>query len=169
MVIYILYKLYKSKWIWKWRVIHKYNTFPPLQKANNESSAKKHLPSNLFPINWNTFVKIFQVSIHLHSLSYQIYYSHADTVFGLGVGSLTGAKLEALMKVWLMVLTTIPYSSISARRQSKKAWTACLDAASDRHRHTQTHTFILCTQVPKKVCPSNKGVSFHSLQGTYLA
>ena len=35
-----------------------------------------------------------------------------------------------LMKVWLMVLTDMPNSSTSARRQSKKAWTACLEAAS---------------------------------------
>lgn len=37
---------------------------------------------------------------------------------------------EELMKVWLMVLTEMPYSSTSALRQSKKAWTACLEAAS---------------------------------------
>lgn len=80
-------------------VLHKYNIFPLLQKTNNESSAEKHLPYNLFPINGNTFVMIFQVSIHLHSLPYQNYYSHADTAFGLGAGSLTGARSEALMKV----------------------------------------------------------------------
>lgn len=40
------------------------------------------------------------------------------------------ADEEELMKVWLMVLTEMPYSSTSARRQSKKAWTACLEAAS---------------------------------------
>ncbi|TNN52839.1 hypothetical protein EYF80_036939 [Liparis tanakae] len=34
------------------------------------------------------------------------------------------------MKVWLMVLTEMPYSSTSARRQSKNAWTACLEAES---------------------------------------
>lgn len=37
---------------------------------------------------------------------------------------------EELMKVWLMVLTEIPYSFTSALRQSKKACTACLEAAS---------------------------------------
>lgn len=39
---------------------------------------------------------------------------------------------EELMKVWLMVLTEMPYSSTSALRQSKKACTACLEAASGR-------------------------------------
>ncbi len=48
-------------------------------------------------------------------------------------GILEGAPFSAtaLMKVWLMVLTEIPYSSTSALRQSKNAWTACLDAASE--------------------------------------
>lgn len=82
---------------------------------------------------------VFHVSVHLHSLPYQRYYSHADRLFGLGAGSMTGAGSDASMKVWLMVLTTIPYSSTSARRQSKKACAACLDAASDRCRQTQTH------------------------------
>lgn len=39
-----------------------------------------------------------------------------------------------------MVLTTIPYCSTSARRQSKKACAACFDAASSgvvTHTHTQ--------------------------------
>lgn len=40
---------------------------------------------------------------------------------------------EQLMKVWLMVLTEMPNSSTSALRQSKKAWTACLEAASGAH------------------------------------
>lgn len=40
---------------------------------------------------------------------------------------------EELMKVWLMVLMEMPYSSTSALRQSKKAWTACLEAASGGH------------------------------------
>lgn len=40
---------------------------------------------------------------------------------------------EELMNVWLMVLTEMPYSSTSALRQSKKAWTACLEAASGRN------------------------------------
>ena len=44
---------------------------------------------------------------------------------------------EGLMKVWLMVLTEMPYSSTSALRQSKKAWTACLDAASGAKVKTQ--------------------------------
>lgn len=38
-----------------------------------------------------------------------------------------------LMKVWLMVLTEMLYSSTSALRLSKKAWTACLEAASGTH------------------------------------
>lgn len=46
---------------------------------------------------------------------------------------------EGLMKVWLMVLTEMPYSSTSALRQSKKAWTACLDAASGVKVKTQAH------------------------------
>lgn len=46
---------------------------------------------------------------------------------------------EGLMKVWLMVLTEMPYSSTSALRQSKKAWTACLDAASVVKVKTQAH------------------------------
>lgn len=71
------------------------------------------------------------------SLSYQLQYSHADRGFGLGLASSTGGGSEALMKVWLMVLTTIPYSSTSARRQSKKACAACLDAASDIHTQAQ--------------------------------
>ena len=51
---------------------------------------------------------------------------------------------EGLMKVWLMVLTEMPYSSTSALRQSKKAWTACLDAASGAKVKTQAQqTFIL--------------------------
>ncbi len=41
---------------------------------------------------------------------------------------------ERLMKVWLMVLTEMPYSSTSALRQSKKAWTACLEAASGKSK-----------------------------------
>lgn len=40
---------------------------------------------------------------------------------------------EGLMKVWLMVLTEMPYSSTSALRESKKAWTACLEAASEKY------------------------------------
>lgn len=110
----------------------------------------------LFPIDWNTFVMIFQMSIHLHSLPYQRHYSHADRLFGLGAGSMTGAGSDASMKVWLMVLTTIPYSSTSARRQSKKACTACFDAASDRCRQTQTHkhTFRLHACKSYKRCDS---------------
>lgn len=42
----------------------------------------------------------------------------------------TASDEEELMKVWVMVLTEMPYSSTSALRQSKKAWTACLEAAS---------------------------------------
>lgn len=116
-------------------------------------SRQRRSPSCLFPIDWNSFVMVFHVSIHLHSLPYQRYYSHADRLFGLGAGSMTGAGSDASMKVWLMVLTTIPYSSTSARRQSKKACAACLDAASDRCRQTQTHkhTFRL------HACKSYKG------------
>lgn len=101
---------------------------------------ERRSPPHLFPIDRNTFVMVFHVSIHLHSLPHQRCYSHADRLFGLGAGSVTGAGSDASMKVWLMVLTTIPYSSTSARRQSKKACAACLDAASDRCRQTRTHT-----------------------------
>lgn len=94
---------------------------------------------------------VFHVSIH--SLPYQRYYSHADRLFGLGAGSMTGAGSDASMKVWLMVLTTIPYSSTSARRQSKKACAACLDAASDRCRQTQTHKHTFRVHA----CKSYKG------------
>lgn len=45
---------------------------------------------------------------------------------------------EQLMKVWLMVLTETPNSSTSALRQSKNAWTACLEAASGKKPRIQT-------------------------------
>lgn len=48
------------------------------------------------------------------------------------------SEAARLMKVWLMVLTVIPYSSTSALRQSKKAWTACLEAASEKVTHLMT-------------------------------
>lgn len=57
--------------------------------------------------------------------------SHAHTTLvSLGVDGVVSWGAE-LMNVWLMVLTEMPYSSTSALRQSKKAWTACLEAASE--------------------------------------
>lgn len=107
------------------------------------TAESKQSPSYLFPMNWNTFVMIFHTSLPLQSLPFQLVYSHAARVFGLGAGPSAGGGSEALMKVWLMVLTTIPYSSTSARRQSKKACAACLDAASEGCQHTYTHILII--------------------------
>ena len=99
--------------------------------------------SYLFPINWLWILFIYICILPLQSLPYQFFYSHAARVFGLGAGSSPGGGSEALIKVWLMVLTTMPNSSTSARRQSKKACAACLDAASDKCLHTHTHTHTL--------------------------
>jgi len=66
-------------------------------------------------------------------------YAHVAREPGLASGFPLGSGAVALMKVWLMVLTEIPYSSTSARRQSKKAWAACLEAASDDDTHTRAH------------------------------
>lgn len=64
-------------------------------------------------------------------------YSHVDRPWGLA-GGVEGRA--ALMKVWLIVLTIIPYSSTSARRESKNACTACFEAESEiTHAHTHTH------------------------------
>lgn len=57
----------------------------------------------------------------------------------------------ALMKVWLIVLTIIPYSSTSARRQSKNACTACFEAESEithAHTHKQDATHPLLRLIP---------------------
>lgn len=83
------------------------------------------------------------------------YHSHVDRLFGLEAASLIGVGSEALMKVWLMVLTTIPYSSTSALRQSKKAWAACLEAASDRCAHRYPH---MLTWHPHDSCTKLKEV-----------
>lgn len=48
------------------------------------------------------------------------------------VGAAVVSDAEQPMKVWVTVLTEMPYSSTSARRQSKNAWTACLEAASGK-------------------------------------
>lgn len=53
--------------------------------------------------------------------------------------------LGVFMKVWLMVLTVIPYSWTSARRHSKKAWTACLEAASEQCRTSYTDKHMYST------------------------
>lgn len=50
--------------------------------------------------------------------------------------------LGVFMKVWLTVLTVIPYSWTSARRHSKKAWTACLEAASEQCRTSYIDKYI---------------------------
>lgn len=60
-------------------------------------------------------------------------YSQAQRALVGGALEGVASCASALMKVWLMVLTEIPYSSTSALRQSKKACTACLEAASSTH------------------------------------
>lgn len=63
-------------------------------------------------------------------------------------------EAEPLMKVVLMVLTEMPYSSTSALRQSKKAWTACLEAASGRTRRVKRIFTLLTCACTRCVCSS---------------
>lgn len=61
------------------RVMRNYNIFSQLQKTNDASSAEKHSPFYLFPINWNTFVMIFHVSIHFHTHFHTSSSTHMQT------------------------------------------------------------------------------------------
>lgn len=97
--------------------------------------------------------------LHISSLL-SIFYSHSVRKLGLGLCS-TGARAsgsDTLINVWLIVLTTIPYSSTSARRQSKKACTACFDAASGKYT----------TQIQREEWLNPSQVSFHTLQRTHF-